>query len=713
MPTAQHRKFDLGEISDAASFTLPEGATPNSTNMLYDKLGIARKRGGINGLGATTTYRGDHLGALLKDDGSVQLYSMGWNGALPIIDAINSTTGAFTSIGGLSTGAKIIDGGRPFQHYGFLVWPTFTSDPTIFQVGINFVGGANGALPDYAFTAGGSVVMTAGSKRVTCAIADNPLTHLQVGQIFACFNAGATQAYIGRVTRLVSSTAFDVYPTPGVSWTCAAGGVSSNNYGQSGVPSISLTPTPYHSGKVGMSFQGRILLGACNRYDPTTAVATNEYYPRRVYFSATLLEGSSAYAQDRITGLVSLVNDGWPDLNYLDIPAQEEITAMSPTGFGDALIFSANRAFRLTGNLSTQFGEEQSVTWATREIPNSVGCISERGLQRTPRGVIFAHNSGVYTTDGSSMQPLMFGKIQDAWKEIVAGTGFKIYGSGLIRGNHYYICGITNSTEEWGWLLNLDTLAWSGLGGASVAPVSWIINSSAEDSSLPGRTWGLKWWNQGGAAPSMTGGQLVLLESMFTPSAANRNDSDGNPVTFRYDTRPYSEDTPTLQKQWEKSTIEYKNIGGANCRVQTDFKLDSDDAFVGGSLFDLPRQDVYTVTAATNASPIVVTCGAHDIEVDTWVTIATILGNTNANGTFRVQAVTATTVTLMGSYGNAAYISGGTIKQVDQRDIPLVGSTFPSQSTAVEYSISGAAAADEFELHGITHSWSDREPHAE
>ena len=71
----------------------------------------------------------------------------------------------------------------------------------------------------------------------------------------------------------------------------------------------------------------------------------------------------------------------------------------------------------------------------------------------------------------------------------------------------------------------------------------------------------------------------------------------------------------------------------------------------------------YTVTGATNASPIVITTSAtHGFRTGDVVTNATIGGNTNANGNFFVTYLTTTTFSLDGSSGNAAYTSGGTSK---------------------------------------------------
>jgi hypothetical protein len=55
----------------------------------------------------------------------------------------------------------------------------------------------------------------------------------------------------------------------------------------------------------------------------------------------------------------------------------------------------------------------------------------------------------------------------------------------------------------------------------------------------------------------------------------------------------------------------------------------------------------WRVTNCTNASPIVCTTGTatHDIAIGNVVKVAKVLGNTAANGTFTVSAVTGTTFT--------------------------------------------------------------------
>lgn len=70
----------------------------------------------------------------------------------------------------------------------------------------------------------------------------------------------------------------------------------------------------------------------------------------------------------------------------------------------------------------------------------------------------------------------------------------------------------------------------------------------------------------------------------------------------------------------------------------------------------------FDVTDCTNASPIVVTTSAaHGVSNTEWVVVEDVTGNTTCNGIFEVTSVTSTTLALVGSTGNGAYISGGVL----------------------------------------------------
>lgn len=66
------------------------------------------------------------------------------------------------------------------------------------------------------------------------------------------------------------------------------------------------------------------------------------------------------------------------------------------------------------------------------------------------------------------------------------------------------------------------------------------------------------------------------------------------------------------------------------------------------------------VTGATNANPIVISTAGHNFQTGAVVTIASVGGNTAANGSRTVTRINSTTFSI-GVAGNGAYTSGGTI----------------------------------------------------
>lgn len=65
------------------------------------------------------------------------------------------------------------------------------------------------------------------------------------------------------------------------------------------------------------------------------------------------------------------------------------------------------------------------------------------------------------------------------------------------------------------------------------------------------------------------------------------------------------------------------------------------------------------ISDASNATPIVITTGsAHGLTTGDEVLIRGVLGNTAANGVWKVTVLTSTTFSLNGSVGNGAYSAG-------------------------------------------------------
>jgi hypothetical protein len=91
-----------------------------------------------------------------------------------------------------------------------------------------------------------------------------------------------------------------------------------------------------------------------------------------------------------------------------------------------------------------------------------------------------------------------------------------------------------------------------------------------------------------------------------------------------------------------------------------------------------------TISAATNATPIVLTGSGMDISANDIVSVVEILGNTNANGVWVVNPATTSSLTLLGSAGNSAYTSGGL---ATKRNVLTSQSTFGSSSAIFQWSV--------------------------
>jgi len=90
------------------------------------------------------------------------------------------------------------------------------------------------------------------------------------------------------------------------------------------------------------------------------------------------------------------------------------------------------------------------------------------------------------------------------------------------------------------------------------------------------------------------------------------------------------------------------------------------------------RTRAKAITGATNASPIVITAVGHGLSTDDIVFIAGVLGNTAANGTWKITVVSDDSFSLTGSAGLGEgydYTSGGLVAKWpgsgDDQHIPL------------------------------------------
>jgi hypothetical protein len=93
------------------------------------------------------------------------------------------------------------------------------------------------------------------------------------------------------------------------------------------------------------------------------------------------------------------------------------------------------------------------------------------------------------------------------------------------------------------------------------------------------------------------------------------------------------------------------------------------------------------IAAATNATPIVITCTTHGYSTGDTVVVSAAAGNTNANGTWEITVSDANTFSLNGSAGNATYTGSGLVRLRNNTRVMLtsavtqnIASTGPGRS---------------------------------
>lgn len=132
------------------------------------------------------------------------------------------------------------------------------------------------------------------------------------------------------------------------------------------------------------------------------------------------------------------------------------------------------------------------------------------------------------------------------------------------------------------------------------------------------------------------------------------------------------------------------------------YSPDGDSQVISGQTGSASQRHTFTVTDATNATPIVITTSAaHGLQNGQVVTISGVLGNTAANGSFKVANKASTTFELTDFAdadvaGNDDYTSGGSgnVRGLYSISLSLDSSNYEAgkmYSVSVTYQVSGVA----------------------
>lgn len=117
------------------------------------------------------------------------------------------------------------------------------------------------------------------------------------------------------------------------------------------------------------------------------------------------------------------------------------------------------------------------------------------------------------------------------------------------------------------------------------------------------------------------------------------------------------------------------------------FKVLGQNGLVTNGSGSAASAEAGVITGASNATPIVITSAAHPVANGQAVTVASVGGNTNANGTFLATYIDANNFSLQGTAGNSAYTSGGTWRTTGLYKVTLTGAILAGLQAGQTYTI--------------------------
>lgn len=568
---SRHTKFDLGMMRDVASWELPEGACYDTVDTLCDYVGKIRKRGGTTSPAAgNSAATVEHLLGF-KSNGTDALTGV-WGSlgkAGTTIVSFNTSTGAATTV--LTDGSAAVFAARPFQHQNLMVFSfqalgTTTNDRS------------------RTYFAGGSTVAGTGSTNCTMAAGSNVVTGLaavtsgMVGGLFTVWNVAGNNFYTGRVTAFISATSVRVEPTPTI-------GVAPGNDWQ-------IVPAHYPNfgglatmgvnditGRYGASFQGRIVLGYTLRNNPGAlfSVTGLEVQPNRVAWSQLPTEAApSGGGLGTLDGnpflypTALLGSATFPSFNWVDIPGLGGMTGLAAVGDGQLMVFGPQTIFRISGQLTTETVANNSLAFSVDQVSYNVGCIAAKSIQYSQSGLIWAGLDNIYQYDGSQLKPLLQGRNARYFQDRLR-AGNTIHGSAYAKNRNHYLLSMSGADSA--LMLNLDTLALTRTTNVD-------LFDSTPDPVDATKLWGARWWDTTGAAPTMTKGQLIGLESIWLPTSANKSDADGTAVLSLTKTAAYVNGALASNKMTAdlNITADLRGSGSPTATVKADTKLNTSDA---------------------------------------------------------------------------------------------------------------------------------------
>lgn len=182
----------------------------------------------------------------------------------------------------------------------------------------------------------------------------------------------------------------------------------------------------------------------------------------------------------------------WPTTNVVDLDPNDGdvITGLAKVGTL-LLVFKRRKTFAVY----------DPSTGANRRISDSVGCVSHRSAAETPAGTFFLSESGVYRTNGSTVE-LMSAPITPLVNTLINTT----QAAGTFWNNHFYLSVCTTGTSN---NLTLDF---------DVTLGSWWVHSIGSNQ------WAV--WHPLGVGLYSAKSTSAVIDQAFVPNVATDNGSN-------------------------------------------------------------------------------------------------------------------------------------------------------------------------------------------
>lgn len=572
-----HGNLHVGMVRDMVPYEAPEGSCWDAADMLCDIAGKIRKRGGwLTPTASAITARVENILSYRAAgfDSTTALYGSSGSSS-GVVYTLNPTTGALTFLTG-SAGGAATNTCQPILHGNLAFFP-FQSKGTS--------GSGNDVMIAGGGTAGAALTLTAatvtqGDNRIT-GIAGGTVTVNHVGSIIQV--QGAANVYAGRITAFISATSVRVEPTPtATTWTGSSGTIAPT------VASSGFGTADQLTGRYGVSYQGRVVFAST--LEAVTAFVNTkgiDLKRNRVAWSQLESEEIPAVYTGTLDGNPMLYGGGAflgtaaaPYFNYVDIQGIETITGLANVGDGMLLVFGPKSMYKITGQLTTDTVANADLLYSVDRAGDNIGIPAanpaivgddpSKSIQYVPGGVIFASTNNIYLYDGSKLTGILTGRNQRYYQTRRAG-GDPIYGSAYFVAKNHYILSLGGADQ--GLVIDLDSYAVTRITNTK-------IFAAAPDPLDYTKLWGVLWWDTSSAAPSLSGGQLIELDTIWTPGVSTRNDGNGTAVLCSFISKPYMDGALEANRLYRSLyvDVDFRSSASPTATVTADTELLPTDA---------------------------------------------------------------------------------------------------------------------------------------